>query len=121
MDEPEPLTLSNVCGGAVEEVFQRELEAVLDNIADVNTKPDAKRVIRFEFVFKPFAKRDGGEVEFSCTSKLVPAESAKGTMFLARGTGGRLFAVPHDPKQSRLFEMPTSGKDLAAGEKKNLT
>ena len=59
--------------------------------------------------------RSGAQVEFACTSKLVPTDKVKGTMFLAhRGTS--IIAVPHDPKQSRLFEG-VDGKSLAAGER----
>lgn len=41
--EPEGVSLSNLCGGAIEEVFQKEFATVLANIADVNTNPEANR------------------------------------------------------------------------------
>jgi hypothetical protein len=116
MDD-ETLTLTNICGGAVEEIFQRELSQILVNIADVNTDAEEKRKITFEFTFEPFEDRSGAKVIFACKSKQAPVNAASGTMFLARKGSGFL-AIPHDPKQARLFEMPTSGKDLAAGEKK---
>lgn len=113
--DPELVSLSNICGGAVEEIFQRELKNVLENIADVNTDAEAKRKIIFEFAVIPFEDRSGAQVEFACSSKLVPTERVKGTMFLAH-RGPNIIAVPHDPKQNRFtFEGP-SGKDLAAGE-----
>jgi hypothetical protein len=115
MEGPDQVCLGNICGGAVEEIFQRELKVVLENIADPNTDAEGKRKIIFEFAISPFEDRSGAQVEFACTSKLVPTDKVKGTMFLAhRGTS--IIAVPHDPKQSRLFEG-VDGKSLAAGER----
>ena len=117
--EPETLSLQNICGGAVEEVFQRELGYILANISDINTDPEAKRKITFEFTFEPFEDRSGAKVIFACKSKQAPVNSASGTMFLAR-QGTNFVAIAHDPKQARLFEPDVSGKDAAAGDKKKL-
>jgi hypothetical protein len=114
MDEKELVTLSNLCGGAVEEIFQREWSEVLKNVGDVNTAPDAKRKITLEFTIEPFEDRSGAQVTFACKSKVVPVNAAKGTVFLQR-SGGSIVAVPHDPKQIRLFD----GKSAAAGDKAN--
>jgi hypothetical protein len=110
--DPEQLSLANICGGAVEEVFQRELDAVLSNIADINTNPEQKRKIALEFTLKPFEDRSGCQIEFSCKSKTSPVNTVKGTMFLQRrGTG--MIAIAHDPKQARLFDH----KSAAAGDR----
>lgn len=101
--KPEDVSLSNLCGGAVEEVFQREFAAVLANIADVNTPAEAKRKISLEFTISPFEDRSGAQVTFACKSKTVPIEAVKGTVFLQR-RGLVMVAVPHDPKQPFLFE-----------------
>lgn len=101
--EKEEVSLSNICGGAVEEVFQREFASILENIADVNTKAEAKRKITLEFTISPFEDRSGAQVTFHCKSKTVPIDAVKGTVFLQR-KGLMMVAVPHDPKQSRLFE-----------------
>lgn len=111
-DEKEEVSLSNLCGGAIEEVFQREFAAVLANIADINTDPEAKRKITLEFSIKPFEDRSGAQVTFACKSKTVPVQAVKGTVFLER-RGGAFVAIAHDPKQARLFD----GKSAAAGER----
>lgn len=111
--EDEQVSLSNLCGGAVDEVFQREWATVLENIGDVNTDAEAKRKITLEFTIAPFEDRSGAQVTFACKSKTIPAEAVKGTVFLQRkGTGFVAFA--HDPKQTRLF-----GKDAAANDRTN--
>jgi len=110
--EKELVTLSNLCSGAVEEVFQREWSEVLQNISDVNTAADAKRKITLEFTIEPFEDRSGAQVTFACKSKVVPVNAVKGTVFLQR-SGASIVAVPHDPKQIRLFD----GKSAASGDK----
>jgi hypothetical protein len=110
--EKEQVSLSNLCGGAIEEVFQREFAAVLANIADINTDPEGKRKITLEFSIKPFEDRSGGQVTFACKSKTVAVQEVKGTVFFQR-RGTTFEAYPHDPKQARLFDP----KAAAANDK----
>lgn len=112
--EAQPVSLSNLCGGAIEELFQREFAAVLANIVDVNVDAEAKRKITLELTINPFKDRSGAQVTFACKSKTIPAEAAKGTVFLQR-RGLVMVAVPHDPKQIRMFD----GKSAAANDKTN--
>lgn len=113
--EREQVTLGNICSGGVEEVFQKEFASVLANISDVNTDAEAKRKITLEFTIKPFKDRSGAQITFSCRSKVTPTEEVEGTVFLQR-QGLVMVAVPHDPKQARLFD----GKSAAAGEHKDV-
>jgi hypothetical protein len=105
----EDVTLQNLCGGAIEEVFQREFAAVLANIADVNTDPESPRKIVLEFTVAPFEDRSGATVTFACKSKTVPVEAVKGQVFLQR-RGLVMVAVPHDPKQRRMFTQDQQEK-----------
>jgi hypothetical protein len=112
--ENEIVSLSNLCGGAVEEIFQREWAAVMANIGDVNTDPEAKRKLVLEFTITPFEARDGAQVTFACKSKTVPVEAVKGTIYLRR-QGTALVAVSHNPQQIRMFDP----KAAAANDKAN--
>lgn len=112
--EKEEVTLSNICGGSVEEVFQREWASLLANIGDINTDPEAKRKLTLEFTITPFEDRSGAKVTFACKSKIVPVEAVSGTVFLQR-KGLGFVAVPHDPQQIRMFD----GKTAASGDKTN--
>jgi hypothetical protein len=112
--EKEQVSLTNICGGALEEVFQKEFQTVLANIADVNTDPEAKRKVTLELTVKPFKDRSGAQVTFYCKSKTVPVQAVEGTVFLQR-RGMVLVAVPHDPQQIRMFDA----KAAAANDKTN--
>jgi len=100
---PTPLNIGNVCGGAVNEVFERELQEVLKNIADPNTPAAAKRKIVLEFTFNPGHTREVAEVEFKCISKTVPTSSVKGNIFLSKRHGSVL-AFARDPRQEEMFK-----------------
>lgn len=107
-EKTELLSLENMCGGAVNEVFQRELSEVLDNIYDINTDPEAKRKLSLEFTLTPFEDRSGASIHFVCKSKLMPTKTVNGTIFLA-SRAGKIVAVPHNPKQAQLFGEEAEG------------
>lgn len=112
MDHTNALTIENICGGCVEERFQRELELVLRNIADVNTPHDQKRTFSLEFEFRPFPDRSGANIVLNVKSKLAAIEPVVGTTFFAKD-GARTKAFNHDPRQDNLF-----GTDKSLGQNK---
>jgi hypothetical protein len=101
-DEPISLNIGNICGGAVPEVFDREIKEVLENIADVNTEAEAKRQITLTFDFAPGPDRRSAIVRFSCKSKGAPVNSVAGTVFFSKKIGG-MQAFTEDPRQAALF------------------
>jgi uncharacterized protein YdhG (YjbR/CyaY superfamily) len=109
LDEATELNIGNICGGAVPEVFEREVQEILENIADLNTKPDAKRQITLTFDFAPGPDRKSAVVLFSCKSKQVGVEPKGGTIFFSKRLG-KISAFTEDPRQDRLFakEAPAS-------------
>ena len=98
------LSLYNVCRGAADEIFRREVNLVIDNIVDVNTDSEQKRSVVMEFEFIPMKDRSGAAVSLKVKSKLAGVEPVEGTMFLTR-RGDELVAVPYDPRQEELFTM----------------
>ena len=102
MSVPQKVSLATICGGAVAEVFDRELQEVLKNIDDTNTTPDAKRKITLTFDIEPMADRSGAAVTFSCGSKLAPVAHVKSSVFLHRD-GGQLAAYAADVRQQAMF------------------
>lgn len=94
----EPVTLVSLKGGAAVELFDRALEDVLKNIADVNTDPKAVRKISLDFVFKPGEERDTGAVLIRANTKLAGIQPAGTIVYFGR-LGGKLAAVENNPKQ----------------------
>ena len=65
------VTLLSLGYGAAEELFNQELDKVLRNIADPNTRAIEVRRIQLDVKIKPSADRSYAEVEMKASSKLA--------------------------------------------------
>lgn len=103
-DQYPKLTLDTIAGGAVPELFERELQNVMDNIRDYDTDPEAKRSITIKVTFAPVGdKRSVAGTDVSVTSKLAPPAPVDGMMWLGRRDGA-LVAVTQNPQQGDMFD-----------------
>lgn len=102
MADEHEISIATICGGGVPEVFQRELQEILKNIADPNTAAERPRSMTLKFTFKPTEDRSQSVIDFSCRASLQPVKMAKSQLFLSRHTGAlRAYAV--DARQVALF------------------
>lgn len=95
------LDLNTMGGGVTHEKFERELRAVLANIADPNTEAEAKRTITLTFTVKPEDDRERLNIVIEASSKLAPSKSFGAIAFLGRHEGEPV-AVAFDPRQLKL-------------------
>jgi hypothetical protein len=107
MQKLETLDLGNICGGSLPELFERELQAVIANIADPNTDPKKKRSISVEFSFTPFKDRTGAQVELRVVSKLTGNEAVTSSVFIHK-TADKTYALPRDARQQEFFPKGTA-------------
>lgn len=89
-------TLAEVAGGAAEELFQRELRRVGENLLDPNTEPKKKRSITIKFEFSMDARRSDVTVDISATSKLQAPLGA--TTHFQVTTDRRSGVLMHEPE-----------------------
>ena len=101
----EQVSLETLGFGAAAEMFQAELEKVVFNIADPNTKPELKRNITLKLVVKPTKDRSMCAVEIHCDSKLAPVLPFESTMFVGVEHGVAV-ASEYNPQQQQLFSKP---------------
>lgn len=101
------VTLDTIGGGALPELFDAELTRILANIADPNTDTGAKRTITITISVKPNRDREVADVELKCSSKLAGIMTVSTQLFIGKHQG-KLIAVENDPRQSKLFDPPTS-------------
>lgn len=101
MSELKKLDLSTVADGALPELFERELYAVLSNIDDINTNPTKVRRINIVIDFAPTKDRSQAAVSCGVTSKLAAPDKAAGHVHLVR-RAGVLQAFAQDPNQLDL-------------------
>lgn len=105
MEQPELLNLLNIGKGSALEIFDHNLAKVIENIADVNTDPEATRTITLKITFKPFKDRSGAETKVDARATLAPVKAVESSIFLAR-SNGEVRAYPRDTRQQALFNVP---------------
>lgn len=109
------VTLANIGGGAACELFAETLRKVLENVADINTDPQAVREITLKFKIKPNEDRNLGAVEIIPAAKLAPPTQFRTVFFMGRHHN-RYVAVESDPKQRGLFEEKPAITPLSGGK-----
>lgn len=98
MAEEKYVSLETLGQGAAVEMFQVELEKVLANIIDVNTKPTSVRRISLTVDIKPDEDRSFGTVAIATASKLAPVK-AVGTAIYIGSHAGQPVATERDTRQ----------------------
>lgn len=101
LTDGDTVSLDNLKGGGVRQLFDEELDKVLENIMDPNTEPDAVRVVTITVKIKPDRDRSTAIVAIIPSSKLAPAVALGTRMFFGK-QGGRVLAWEHDPTQMSL-------------------
>lgn len=103
MDSYRAITLGNLANGGAEEVFQRELKKVLDNIADVNADWKVPRQITLSVKFIPNEKREGAAMVVQSATKLAPPIVASAAVHLGRDAAGHRLAMQNCLQQEDIF------------------
>ena len=110
---PNALTLSTLCNGALEELFQRALDSVLLNIDDPNTEAKAKRGIGLQVSFEVDDDRKSARIKVNATVKLAGTRPV-GTQVRFGFHAGTLAAVEALPQES-LFPAPEARPAVVEG------
>jgi len=97
------VSLDTLAHGAAIEMFNKELDVVLDNILDPNTKAEAPREVTLKLKIKPAENRRSADATISVVSKLAPIQESRTLLFLGK-EGGRAVAAESDMKQLNLTE-----------------
>jgi len=105
------VSLATLNKGAAIELFEKELNRVLENIADSNVEPLAKRKIALTVTFQPSRDVKSAAVSIKCESKLAAVKPAGTTVYFGK-VEGELKAVENDPDQGALFDNSETKKGL---------
>lgn len=115
------VSLENIRGGAAIEMFDHELQRVVENIADLNTDAEATRKVVLTVTIKPNATRDDAVYLIGAEAKLAPPRAVPGHMYIGK-RHGKPVAVSWDPAQHDMFGgddpdvVPLHQKDAQGGE-----
>jgi hypothetical protein len=94
--------LKTINNGALEELFDAELEKVLKNISDCNTKPDEVREIRLIIKLKPSPDRKTATTIVHASCKLASTMPHQSAFFIATTSDNKIRAYVNDPRQAIL-------------------
>jgi hypothetical protein len=106
----ERTTLNNVACGQAPELFERELQRVLANIAADEMPATAVRTITLEFKFRPEGDRSAIVTTVNAKAKLAEASGVAGLMY-AVNDDGELKASNSNPKQLKLTDQLAAAKE----------
>lgn len=108
--------LDTIGQGAAIEMFHDELQKVLTNILDPNTRPTVVRSITLKVEIKPDEDRSFGAVAISTQSKLAPVK-AVGTAIYIGKRAGEAVATERDSRQLTFDENVLEMKEGSGGRK----
>lgn len=91
-------SILRMASGAIEEKVDYEVTRVIDNIPDVNTKPDAKRKITITLTFQPDAERKHISVQAEAKSTLVPTAAVATSMIITPDGNGEMVVAELTPQ-----------------------
>jgi hypothetical protein len=107
MQNEEHVNLNNLSNGAAVEMFNRELEKVLENICDPNTSPTTAREITLKVTLKPNEDREVGIVAIASNAKLAPVKSVATMVYIGKKSG-RFVATENNPRQMAFGAVDAS-------------
>jgi len=104
--QTERVTLDTLGCGAARELFQAELDRVVENIVDPNTNPTKARKVVLELKLKPNKDRTLCHAEISCKSTLAEAVGYETQVMVGIDRGK---PVASELVQGALFDAEKEG------------
>ena len=117
LNDRDSVTLSNLDGGALQEIFEAKLPEVLSNIRDPNTKAETQREINISIKIKPSKSRKEAELIYGIKTKLAAATEQSTTVFIGKGGpegDAALYEYPQDqdlPLETNIREAAEESKE----------
>lgn len=102
------LTLALLAKSAAGELFDAELQKVLANIADVNTKQGAWRELSLKLRLRPVsANREENQMVVEVGAPKLAGPELKPSVVYVGRVEGKLVALSNDPTQMQMFDPET--------------
>lgn len=107
----EIVTLASIGNGAALELFDKELQAIIANIADPNTSAKSKREISIKVTIQPDEDRGIGFATLEVKSKMASVKPVSSTMYFGKKEG-KLVAVQNNFAQPGIFDDPNEKSNI---------
>lgn len=110
------MDLSTIADGLLQKAFDRNYEAILENIQDETTEATAKRKITIDVTLVPDKKRNMIKTTFSIRRKTAPIVDV-GTVMLVKQDGNMIWTeewsdhqIPGQVVADNLSELPQNAE-----------
>lgn len=114
------VSLETICGGVLNEKFQKSLEKVLENLQNPNTPYKPVRGITISIAFAQNEKRDDVKCTIQVKEKLVPMEAVSTAFAVGRDLAtGKVVAEEYGkqiPGQMSIADYEGEKVDTTTGE-----
>ena len=91
-------SILRMAAGAIEEKVDYEVSRVIDNILDLNSKPDAKRKVTITLEFLPDAERKHITIAATAKSTLVPTAAVATSVIITNDGNGEMVVAELTPQ-----------------------
>lgn len=91
--------------GSIAEVVDREVDRVICNVMDANTKATAKRKIVLTLTFEPDETRGRLDLDVQAKSTLAPIVPIKTALCITKGRNGELLMAEMMPQVPGQIDM----------------
>jgi len=98
----QPVTIFTIGNGVLAELFDRELEKVVEDVLDLNSIATAPRSITIKVMVKPDENRNFGHVGITVASSIGKPKPVGSTMYFGR-KNGKIIAV-ENMAQAEMFD-----------------
>lgn len=110
------LSLATINDGVAIELFDYELQRVLENIKDPNTS-DKTREVNLKMIVRPSKDRTIGEVEIYCVSKLASLVPAEVRITIDKSLSGKVTAAEMNTNRTLPFPEGSNVTAIGAAQK----
>lgn len=104
------LTATNINNGRLVQHIDEQIKRIVEDIADPNTVPTAKREINVKISFAPSKSRREAKVEYQVTSKLAAPEKEDSYIYVGK-VGGRAVASNQHINQQVLPNLDSTDSE----------
>lgn len=100
--------------GSIAEITDYEVDRVIANIIDPNTKPDAKRKIVLTLTFTPDDNRGRVNLDVAAKTTLVPVNPVRTALCITKGKNGELLLAEMLPQVPGQVDMEGNESPIPA-------
>ena len=109
-------SILRMAAGAIEEKVDYEVTRVIENILDINTKPDAKRKIVISLEFQPDSERKHIGLNVTAKSTLCPTAATSTSLCITADGNGEMVVAEMVPQIPGQYAMDGSEQPQPAAD-----